>query len=136
MLLPILFIGLPIGSVVAVLLLEVLIPRKKGYVYTTLDKIGVAGNFILSLVHPIMWYVTLWTALTPAMAYEKSGTNLELIIIFMGIFVPIASVAGLCLSVILRKRGYGRLSFGSQFFGMAAFLIQLSTFLVGGWIVF
>ena len=110
-----------------VILPIVLIPRKKDYVYTSLDKVGIVLNIILSLAYIPMSIMGLFLIFFAD--YTDGLTQLESILLYIGIILglhtPIASIGCILTSVIARKRGKSVLSFVFQFIPMAVFIIAV-----------
>lgn len=114
--------------VVLVLLSAFFIPVKKGYTYNSLDKKGVISNIVLSVLYvPLscLGFTTIFFSDAPLDNYSKLRNLLLGYVIFIGISIPILSIASILISVIARKRGKSKFSFIIQFLPLALFAVML-----------
>ena len=101
-----------------------LIPRKKGYKYNSLDKTGVVFNIVLSVLYvplSLMGLFTVFFADAPSEMYSSLRNMFVSVIIAVGISVPLLSVAGIFTSIVTRKRGRSKFSFVIQFLPLPFF---------------
>lgn len=110
---------------VGVLLVTVLFTqKKKGYVYNTLDKIGIILNIVLSVIYIPMSLVgvfMVFLADNPA-GMTEIQINLLYYSIFLGISVPFVSIGSIITSVVARKSGKSKFSFLIQFLPILIFI--------------
>ena len=121
------FIGIFLCVVVAIVIGTV-IPKKENY--NKLDKIGFIFNIILSVLYvPMSLYgiFSLFAADSMFMYSETIQKIIELMIT-IGITLPFASVLGIVLSIIFRKKGKRILSFTIQFIPLILFIVMVVTF--------
>lgn len=115
-----------LGILIGAIVVPIVVPRKKGYKYNTLDKVGIATNVVLSLL-----YVPLsWAGITMLFFFDNPEVNVvQLVILYisviMGISIPIMSMLSIASSVILRKRGFSKISFAVQFVPIALFVLAV-----------
>ena len=111
-----------------VLLVVFLIPRKNGYQYTTLDKIGIASNVLLSIIYVLLSIAGLFTIFlwdySPT-EYSQLKKGLLYAITIIGLLIPFLSIAGILTSAITRKIGKSKLSFIIQFLPIPFFAVML-----------
>ncbi len=121
------FIGIFLCVVIAVVIGTV-IPKKENY--NKMDKIGFISNIILSILYvPISLYgiFSLFAADSMFMYSETIQKIIDLMIT-IGITLPFASVLGIVLSVVFRKKGKRILSFTIQFIPLILFIVMVVTF--------
>ena len=121
------FIGVFICVAIAVVL-GIDIPRKENY--TKLDKIGFIFNIILSILYVPMSLYGIFSlfAADSMFMYSKTIQKIIELMITIGITLPFASVLGIVLSVIFRKKGKRILGFTIQFIPLVLFVIMIVTF--------
>ncbi len=113
---------------VVVLLVAIFIPKKNDYEYNTLDKKAVALNIILSIIYvPLsiaeVFTIFFWDA--PTTNYLALKICLLDVITWIGLSIPLLSIASIFTSVITRKRGKRQFSFIIQFLPIPVFVIML-----------
>ena len=112
----------------ALLLLAVFIPKKNGYEYNAMDKIGVVTNIVLIFVYAVlslMGVFTIFFADAPWDGYSALKKKLLEAIIFMGVSMPIWSIASLFTSVLTRRMGKSKFGFIIQFLPLLVFAAML-----------
>ena len=121
------FIGIFVCVVIAVVL-GIVIPKKENY--TKLDKIGFIFNIILSVLYVPMSLLGIFSLFFADGMFMYSETIQKVIalMITIGITLPFASVLGIVLSVIFRKKGKRILGFTIQFIPLVLFFIMVVTF--------
>ncbi len=113
---------------VVVLLIAIFIPKKNDYEYNSLDKKGVIFNIILSVVYvplSIMGVFTIFFWDAPTTNYSELKILLLDIVTWIGLFIPLLSIASIFTSAIARKRGKSKFSFIIQFLPILAFVVML-----------
>ena len=113
---------------VVVLLIAILVPKKKDYEYNSLDGKGFVLNIILSFIYvPLsiagIFTIFFWDA--PTTNYSALKILLLEIITWIGISIPILSIASILTSVITRKRGKSKFSFIIQFLPAVVFVAMI-----------
>lgn len=113
---------------VVVLLIAVFIPKKNGYEYKSLDKKGVVFNIVLSCIYvPLsiagVFTIFFWDA--PTTNYSKLKILLLDIITWIGLSIPLFSIASIFTSAITRKRGKSKFSFIIQFLPILVFVVMI-----------
>ncbi|MBQ8541777.1 MAG: hypothetical protein IJ435_09955 [Clostridia bacterium] len=118
--------------VAVVLIIALIIPKKKGYEYTKLDKTGFMLNVILSAIYVPMSIAGVFTVFFSdnTSGFSEVKMNLLYVVIMMGSSTPIVSIASIFSSIVLRNRGKSKLSFAVQFLPIALFIIMLITMFV------
>ena len=109
-------------------IIGIVIPKKENY--NRLDKLSFIFNIILSILYvPMSLYgiFSLFAADSMFMYSETIQKIIELMIT-MGITLPFASVIGIVLSVVFRKKGKRILGFTIQFIPLVLFVIMVVTF--------
>ena len=111
-----------------ILLVVLLIPKKKDYQYTTLDKVGIASNVVLSFIYVLLsvagfFTIFLWDYSPTEYSQLKKGLLYTITII--GLLIPFLSIAGILTSAITRKIGKSKLSFIIQFLPIPFFAVML-----------
>ena len=121
------FIGILVCVAIAVVL-GIVIPKKENY--TKLDKIGFIFNIILSILYVPMSLYGIFSlfAADSMFMYSKTIQKIIELMITIGITLPFASVLGIVLSVIFRKKGKRILGFIIQFIPLVLFVIMVVTF--------
>ena len=109
---------------VVVLLIAIFIPKKNGYEYNSLDKKGVIFNIVLSCIYvPLsiagVFTIFFWDA--PTTNYSELKILLLDIITWIGLSIPLLSIASIFISAITRKRGKSKFSFIIQFLPILVF---------------
>lgn len=113
---------------VIVLLIAVLIPKKNGYKYNSLDKKGVTLNIILSVIYiplSLIGMFTVFFADAPTTNHSDIKVLLLNIVIYIGLSIPIISIASIFTSAVSRKRGKSRFSFAIQFLPIPIFVTMM-----------
>ncbi len=113
---------------VIVLLIALLMPKKNGYEYNSIDKKGVTLNIILSVIYiplSLIGMFTVFFADAPTTNYSDLKKLLLNIVIYIGLSIPIISIASIFTSVVARKRGKNRFSFVIQFLPIPAFVAMI-----------
>lgn len=113
---------------IALIIIAALMPKKKGYEYTSLDKKGVITNIVLAVLYvplSIMGMFTIFFADAPMDNYSALKKALLYAVCYLGLTVPGLSAGSIFISIILRKRGHSKTSFIIQFVPLALFLILL-----------
>lgn len=113
---------------VVVLLVVFLIPKKRGYEYNALDKKGVTLNIVLSVIYILLSLIGMFTVFfadAPTTNYSDLKILLLNIVIYMGLSVPLLSIASIFTSTITRKRGKSKFSFVIQFLPIPIFVIMM-----------
>ena len=113
---------------VIVLVIAIFSPKKNGYEYNSLDKKGVIFNIVLSCVYvPLsiagVFTIFFWDA--PTTNYSELKILLLNIITWIGLSIPLLSIASIFTSVITRKRGKSKFSFIIQFLPILVFIVML-----------
>ena len=113
---------------VVVLLIAIFIPKKNGYEYNSLDKKGIVFNIVLSCIYvPLsiagVFTIFFWDA--PTTNYSEQKILLLDIITWIGLSIPILSIASIFTSAITRKRGKSKFSFIIQFLPILVFIVLL-----------
>lgn len=120
-----LIVSLPI---IILVVLGVAVPKKKDYEYTKLDKKGYVTNIILSAIYvplSIIGVFTIFFADAPTTDYSALKEMLLNIVVYIGLSIPLLSIASIFTSVIARKRGKSRFSFIIQFLPIPIFIIMM-----------
>lgn len=92
------------------------------------DKKGIIYNIILSVAYvPMSIFGLSWLFFPDGTSFKYSDLQMFLrdTIIYLGLFLPILSIAGILISVIARQRGKSRFSFIIQFLPIPFFLLML-----------
>lgn len=113
---------------VIVLLIALLMPKKNGYEYNSIDKKGVTLNIILSVIYiplSLIGMFTVFFADAPTTNYSDLKNLLLNIVIYIGLSIPIISIASIFTSVVARKRGKSRFSFVIQFLPIPVFVAMM-----------
>ena len=113
---------------VGMLLIAILFPRKKGYEYNSLDKKGVILNVVLSIIYvplSLIGIFTIFLADAPTTDYSVLKKFLLDMVVCIGLFIPILSIASILVSAITRKRGNSKFSFIIQFLPIPVFVIMM-----------
>lgn len=113
---------------VIVLIIAIFIPKKNGYEYNSLDKKGTIFNIVLSCIYvPLsiagVFTIFFWDA--PTTDYSELKILLLDIITWIGLSIPLLSIASIFTSVITRKRGKSKFSFIIQFLPIPVFVVML-----------
>ena len=113
---------------VVVLLIAIFIPKKNGYEYNSLDKKGVIFNIVLSCIYvPLsiagIFTIFFWDA--PTTNYSELKILLLDIITWIGLSIPLLSIACIFTSAITRKRGKSKFSFIIQFLPILVFVVMI-----------
>lgn len=113
---------------VIVLIIAVFIPKKNGYEYNSLDKKGVIFNIVLSCIYvPLsiagVFTIFFWDA--PTTNYSELKILLLDIITWIGLSIPLLSIASIFTSAITRKRGKSKFSFIIQFLPILVFIVMI-----------
>jgi len=113
---------------VVVLLIAIFIPKKNGYEYNSLDKKGVIFNIVLSCIYvPLsiagVFTIFFWDA--PTTNYSELKILLLDIITWIGLSIPLLSIASIFTSAITRKRGKSKFSFIIQFLPILVFVVMI-----------
>lgn len=121
------FIGIFVCVVIAVVL-GIVIPKKENY--TKLDKIGFIFNIILSVLYVPMSLFGIFSLFSADGMFMYSETIQKVIalMITIAITLPFASVLGILLSIVFRKKGKRILGFIIQFIPLVLFVIMVVTF--------
>ena len=118
-----------IFKIIAVIALVVafIIPKKKGYEYTKLDRTGAILNIVLLVLYFVMSVIGITTVFfsDSTATMSESKYNLMITVISIGVSIPLLAIASLFASVVLRKRGKSKLSFCVQFFPLLFFIIMM-----------
>ena len=100
---------------VYLLLCLIFVRRDKEYSYSTLDKVGIALNFLLGIVAmPFIYFFCMFFSLV--------GSGMVLVDQIVYTMPPFAILC-LALSVVFRRRGYSKPGFFIQFVGILPFVI-------------
>ena len=120
------FIGIFVCVVIAVVL-GIVIPKKEN---TKLDKIGFIFNIILSVLYVPMSLYGIFSlfAADGMFMYSETIQKVIALMITIGITLPFASVLGILLSIVFRKKGKRILGFIIQFIPLVLFVIMVVTF--------
>lgn len=113
---------------IVVLLIAFLMPRKNGYEYNSLDKKGVVSNIVLSIIYvtlSIMGVFTIFFWDAPTTNYSELKILLLDIVTWIGLSIPLLSIASIFTSAIARKRGKSKFSFIIQFLPIPVFAVML-----------
>lgn len=113
---------------VVVLVVAFLLPKKKGYEYNALDKKGVIFNIILSVIYvplSLMGMFTIFFADAPTTDYSVLKESLLSVVIYIGLSIPILSIASIFTSVVARKKGKSKFSFIIQFLPIPIFVVMM-----------
>ena len=113
---------------VVVLLIAIFVPKKNGYEYNSLDKKGVIFNIVLSCIYvplSIMGFFTIFFWDAPTTNYSELKILLLYIITWIGLSIPLLSIASIFTSAITRKRGKSKFSFIIQFLPILVFIVML-----------
>ena len=113
---------------VVVLLIAIFAPKKNGYEYNSLDKKGVIFNIVLSCVYVPLSIGGLFTIFfwdSPTTNYSELKILLLDIITWIGLSIPLLSIASIFTSVVTRKRGKSKFSFVIQFLPMLVFVVMI-----------
>ena len=113
---------------VVVLLIAIFIPKKNGYEYNSLDEKGVIFNIVLSCIYvPLsiagVFTIFFWDA--PTTNYSELKILLLDIITWIGLSIPLLSIASIFTSAITRKRGKSKFSFIIQFLPILVFIVMI-----------
>jgi len=113
---------------VIVLIIAVFIPKKNDYEYNSLDKKGVVFNIVLSCIYvPLsiagVFTIFFWDA--PTTNYSELKILLLDIITWIGLSIPLLSIASIFTSAITRKRGKSKFSFIIQFLPILVFVVMI-----------
>jgi len=113
---------------VVVLLIAIFIPKKNGYEYNSLDEKGVIFNIVLSCIYvPLsiagVFTIFFWDA--PTTNYSELKILLLDIITWIGLSIPLLSIASIFTSAITRKRGKSKFSFIIQFLPILVFVVMI-----------
>jgi len=113
---------------VVVLLIAIFIPKKNGYEYNSLDEKGVIFNIVLSCIYvPLsiagVFTIFFWDA--PTTNYSELKILLLDIITWIGLSIPLLSIASIFTSAITRKRGKSKFSFIIQFLPILIFVVMI-----------
>ena len=113
---------------VVVLLIAIFVPKKNGYEYNSLDKKGIVFNIVLSCIYaPLsiagVFTIFLWDA--PTTNYSERKILLLDIITWIGLSIPLLSIASIFTSAITRKRGKRKFSFIIQFLPILVFVVMI-----------
>ena len=113
---------------VVVLLIAIFIPKKNDYEYNSLDKKGVIFNIVLSCIYvPLsiagIFTIFFWDA--PTTNYSELKILLLDIITWIGLSIPLLSIASIFTSAITRKRGKSKFSFIIQFLPILVFVVMI-----------
>ncbi len=121
------FIGIFLCIVIAVVIGAVM-PKKENY--NKLDNTGFIFNIILSVLYIPMSLYGIFSLFAADSMFMYSETIQKIIhfMITIGISLPIVSVLGIVLSVILRKKGKRILSFIIQFVPLILFVVMVVAF--------
>lgn len=114
-------------AVVALLIIALLIPQKKGYECNRLDKKGKILNIILSYVYiplSILGVFMIFFADNP-IGLTPMRLKLLYTAISFGVSMPFVSVISIFISIVTRKRGKSKFSFAIQFLPTAVFIIAI-----------
>ena len=123
--------GLPlldIFGIFALLCLGIcfIIPKKKGYEYTKLDKAGFILNIVLSAAYlpmSLMGIFTIFFFDDPNLT--KSQANMLGYGVALGVLLPIIATLCILTSVITRKRAKSKFSFAVQFVPLVQFAVMI-----------
>lgn len=110
------------------LLVCIFLPKRVQY--NKLDKIGLVLNIILSVIYvPISLFGVFSVMMADAMhMYSETVKIILSFMIYLGISLPIISIASIALSVFFRKKGKSVLSFFLQFIPLFVFAIIVIVF--------
>jgi len=113
---------------VVVLLIAIFVPKKNGYEYNSLDKKGAVFNIVLSCIYvPLsiagVFTIFFWDA--PTINYSELKILLLDIITWIGLSIPLFSIASIFTSAITRKRGKSKFSFIIQFLPILIFVVMI-----------
>jgi len=95
---------------------------------TKLDKIGVVFNILLGLLYiPLSLFSLLMQMVSEALIGATNPLYIALIHISCAIFLIVSLLcpAGIIVSVVLRRKGYSRASFITQFIPLIMFVLNL-----------
>lgn len=113
---------------VVVLLIAIFAPKKNDYEYNSFDKKGIFFNIVLSCIYvPLsiagVFTIFFWDA--PTTNYSELKILLLDIITWIGLSIPILSIASVFTSAITRKRGKSKFSFIIQFLPILVFVVMI-----------
>lgn len=114
-------------AVVALLIIALLIPQKKGYECNSLDKKGKILNIILSYVYiplSILGVFMIFFADNP-IGLTPMQLKLLYTAISFGVSMPFVSIISIFTSIVTRKRGKSKFSFVIQFLPTVVFIIAI-----------
>ena len=114
--------------VIVVLLIAILVPEKKGYKYTSLDKKGIVFNILLSIIYIPMSIAGLFTIFfwdSPITDYSELKRLLLNIVTWVGFSIPLLSIVSIFTSVVARRRGKSKFSFTIQFLPILVFIVMI-----------
>ena len=110
-----------LGAIIAVIagiLIPVCTKRAEGITYGKLDKIGRITNILLSLIYICLSPLYLFLGVIANPRYDGFLGVLGWIVAIVMASAALPCGIGIGLSVAFRKKGYGKLSFVTQFAGL------------------
>lgn len=122
------FLFVSISFSLMALLVCILLPKRVEY--NKLDKIGLALNILLSVIYiPLSLFGVFSIFMADAMhMYSEAVKFIISLMIYLGLSLPIVSIASIALSVVFRKKGKSVLSFFLQFIPFFVFAIIVIVF--------
>lgn len=121
------FIGVFVFIIISVVI-GFVIPKKENY--NSLDKLSFIFNIILSILYVPMSLYGIFSlfAADSMFMYSKTIQKVIELMITIGTTLPFASVIGIVLSVVFRKKGKRILSLIIQFIPLMLFVIMVVPF--------
>ena len=121
------FIGVFVFIIISVVI-GFVIPKKEKY--NSLDKLSFIFNIILSILYVPMSLYGIFSlfAADSMFMYSKTIQKVIELMITIGTTLPLASVIGIVLSVVFRKKGKRILSLIIQFIPLMLFVIMVVPF--------